>query len=225
MSIIESVLPILDGGSTYKITSPFGWRVDPIAGSGRQDHKGIDLVLWRGWGAIAPVCAAWDGFVTAVRDDVEGFDKTRSAGNYVIIDHGGGLTARYYHLAYGSVKVHPGDTVHAGQEIGYMGATGAITGAHLHFQMEIDGAPVDPEPFITGIVPDAPYETPSGGGESGNGDGGEFDNTPAEWASDAVRWAQESGILYGDENGNLRLHEPCTREMMLVFLYRATGGK
>ena len=52
----------------------------------------------------------------------------------------------------------------------------------------------------------------------------EMDNTPADWATDAVQWAVDSGILYGDENGNYRLHEPCTREMMLVFLHRARGG-
>ena len=51
-----------------------------------------------------------------------------------------------------------------------------------------------------------------------------MDNIPAEWAEDAVSWAVENGILYGDENGNYRLHENCTREMMLVFLYRAVGG-
>ena len=224
MSIITSVLPVLGGGDTYKITSPFGWRVDPVAGAGRQEHKGIDLVLWRGWGAVAPVCAAWDGTVIAVRDGVEGFDKTRSAGNYVIVDHGGGMSAKYYHLAHGSVTVAPGDTVHAGQEIGYMGATGAVTGAHLHFQLEIDGVPIDPEPFLTGEVPDAVHGSPSGGGDETNADGGDLDNTPADWAAEAVQWAAENGILYGDENGNYRLHEPCTREMMLVFLHRAMGG-
>ena len=214
MSIIESVLPILDGGNTYKVTSQFGWRIDPVTGEGSGEHKGIDLVLWKGWGAVAPVCAAWDGTVSAVRDGVEGFDKSKSAGNYVIIDHGDGLVSRYYHLAYGSVKVQPGDTVSAGQIIGFMGSTGYSTGAHLHFQLEIAGVPIDPLPFITGEVPDSPA----------GGDDDAMDNTPADWAADAVRWARDNGILYGDENGNLRLREPCTREMMLVFLFRALGG-
>ena len=212
--IITSALPILDGGNTYKVTSPFGWRTDPVTGEGSGEHKGIDLVPWKGWGAVAPVCAAGDGTVSAARDSVEGFDKSKSAGNYVIIDHGDGLVSRYYHLAYGSVKVQSGDTVSAGQIIGFMGSTGYSTGAHLHFQIEIAGVPIDPLPFITGEVPDNP---------AGDGDG-TMDNTPADWAEDAVRWAQDNGILYGDENGNLRLHEPCTREMMLVFLFRALGG-
>lgn len=216
MSVITSVLPILAGGDTYKVTSPFGWRVDPVTGKGSGEHKGIDLVLWRGTGGTtAQICAAWDGYVSAVRDEVEGFDRNRSAGNYVVIDHGDGVVTRYYHLAADSVRVAAGDEVHAGEVIGMMGSTGYSTGAHLHFQVEIDGVPVDPEPFITGEVPDS--VEPAGGDDG-------MDNTPADWAADAVEWAKESGILYGDETGNLRLHEACTREMMLVFLYRAMGG-
>jgi hypothetical protein len=215
--IITSVLPILEGGETYKVTSPFGTRADPITGKANTTHKGIDIVLWKGWSSPAPVCAAWDGTVINMRDDVEGYDTVRSAGNYVIIDHGDGLTTRYYHLAYGSVKVKPGDHVQAGEAIGYMGSTGYSTGAHLHFQLELDGVPIDPYPFIIGEVPD---ELPQGGDPIGEGQ----DNTPSDWAADAVKWAIDSGILYGDETGNLRLHDPCTREMMLVFLYRTLGG-
>jgi hypothetical protein len=225
--IITSVLPILEGGETYKVTSPFGTRADPITGKANTTHKGIDLVLWKGWSSPAPVCAAWDGTVINMRDDVEGYDTVRSAGNYVIIDHGDGLTTRYYHLAYGSVKVQPGDTVQAGEAIGYMGSTGYSTGAHLHFQLEMDGVPVDPLPFITGDIPDEPYEYPSSVQESANAISGTtegMDNTPSDWAREAVTWAIDGGILYGDENGDLKLHDPCTREMMLVFLYRAMGG-
>lgn len=50
------------------------------------------------------------------------------------------------------------------------------------------------------------------------------DNTPEEWSRDAVAWAVREGILYGDEHGNLRLREPCTREAAVTFLYRALGG-
>ena len=46
------------------------------------------------------------------------------------------------------------------------------------------------------------------------------DNTPSEWAAEAVKWAQEQGLLKGDQYGNLQLHEPLTREQMCVFLYR-----
>ena len=88
-------------------------------------------------------------------------------------------------------------------------ATGATTGAHLHFQLEYGGVPIDPLPYITGEdmveadVPDA-----------------DLDNIPADWAAEAVQWARENGVLYGDDTGNLHLHEAVTCERMLVFLYR-----
>ena len=210
---ILSVLPVLTEGTTYRVTSPFGYRTDPVTGEDGQGHKGIDLTLWRGYSALSAIGAAWDGTVTDVRDGVEGFDTVRSAGNRVTIDHGDGVVTKYYHLANGSIPVQVGDSVAAGQVIGQMGSTGYSTGAHLHFQLEIYGEVVDPLPFLLGEE-DIPEEIPAE----------EMDNIPAEWAEDAVSWAVENGILYGDENGNYRLHESCTREMMLVFLYRAVGG-
>lgn len=207
---IKGVLPVLRDGEEYRVTSPFGYRADPVTGLGNGQHKGIDLTLWKGWSALSSIGAAWDGVVTEVRDGVEGFDTVRSAGNRVTIDHGDGVVTKYYHMKNDSVCVSAGDHVTAGQEIGYMGSTGYSTGAHLHFQLEIFGEPVDPLPYLLGEVP----EDPAGAGE-------ETDNEPAEWAEEAVRWAAENGILYGDENGNYRLRDNCTREMMLVFLHRA----
>lgn len=221
---IQSILPILGGGDTYRVTSPFGWRVDPVTGEGNGQHKGIDLVLWVGYSTVAPICAAWDGVVTFVRNSVNGFSKTQSAGNYVIIDHGDGVVTKYYHLGKGTVAVKCGETVTAGQQIGYMGSTGYSTGAHLHFQLEINGVPVDPYPFITGEVPDA-ADPSDGAGDGSNDIEAEMDNTPSEWAAEAVQWAVDNGIMYGDENGNYKLRDACTREMMLVFLYRALGGE
>ena len=210
---ILSVLPVLTEGTTLRVTSPFGYRTDPVTGEGGQGHKGIDLTLWRGYSALSAIGAAWDGTVINVRDGVEGFDTVRSAGNRVTIDHGDGVVTKYYHLANGSIPVQVGDSVAAGQVIGQMGSTGYSTGAHLHFQLEIYGEVVDPLPFLIGEE-DIPEEIPAE----------EMDNIPAEWAEEAVAWAVENGILYGDENGNYRLHENCTREMMLVFLHRAVGG-
>lgn len=198
--IIESILPILADGETYKVTSPFGVRVDPVTGRRGAQHDGIDLVLWKGWGALSAIGAAWDGIVKTVSYD-------GSRGNYVVIDHGGGVETHYYHLASGTVTVALGDRVTAGQVIGNMGSTGASTGAHLHFQMEIHGNPVDPMPYIVGD-------------KSMESEESEMDNMPSEWSADAVSWAVENGILYGDENGNLMLRQPCTREQMIVFLHR-----
>lgn len=197
---ITSILPILTDGDTYLVTSHFGET------EGRAfPHRGIDLVLWRGWSALSTIGAAWDGVVTKVS-----YDDSR--GNYVIIDHGDGLESHYYHLAWASINVCEGESVTAGKHIGYMGSTGESTGAHLHFQLEYGGVPIDPLPYITG---EDMVETDGVGGSY------EMDNTPAEWAAEAVQWAQENGILYGDDTGNLHLHEPVTCERMLVFLHRA----
>lgn len=213
---IVSALPLLIGGETYRVTSPFGWRTDPVTGEGNGQHKGIDLVLWKGYGVSCPVGAAWDGTVVSVRDGVAGFDKVRSAGNRVTIDHGDGLVTKYFHLKNGSIPVQVGDHVYAGQEIGYMGSTGYSTGAHLHFQLEYNGEPIDPLPFILGDGEEEEADQ--------SVDATEMDNTPAAWAEDAVNWAIANGIIHGDENGNLHLHEPMTCERFLVLLYRALGG-
>ena len=197
---VKSNLPVLVEGETYKVTSPFGVRVDPVTGNPRARHDGIDLVLWKGWGAVSAVGAAWDGIVKTVSYD-------GSRGNYVVIDHGGDVETHYYHLANGSVTVALGDHVTAGQVIGQMGSTGASTGAHLHFQLEIHGEPVDPMPYIVGE-------------KVKNTENNNADNIPAEWAAESVAWAIENGILYGDEHGNLMLRQPCTREQMIVFLHR-----
>ena len=192
---ILSVLPVLTEGTTYRVTSPFGYRTDPVTGEiPEEPHKGIDLTLWRGYSALSAIGAAWDGTVTDVRDGVEGFDTVRSAGNRVTIDHGDGVVTKYYHLANGSIPVQVGDSVTAGQVIGQMGSTGYSTGAHLHFQLEIYGEVVDPLPFLLGEE-EIPEEIPVE----------EMDNVPAAWAEEAVAWAVENGILYGDENGNYRL--------------------
>jgi len=102
---IQSVLPILMEGTMLHVTSPFGWRTDPVTGEGGQGHKGMDVTLWRGWSALSGIGAAWDGVVTDVRDGVDGFDKIRSAGNRVTVDHGDGVVTKYFHLANGSIPV------------------------------------------------------------------------------------------------------------------------
>lgn len=204
---INSCIPVLCDGDTYKVTSPFGFRVDPVTGKGNNAHKGIDLVLWKGYSSLSAIGAAWDGVVIAAKDGITGFSQAQSRGNYVIVDHGNGLRTHYYHLACGSVAVEQGDRVHQGMILGYMGATGYVTGAHLHFQIEQNGVPVDPYPYIIG-------EAGAGNEEQ------EQEEHMGEWWEEALEWAQQNGIIYGDENGNLMLDEPCTRRQMVVFLHR-----
>ena len=120
------------------ISSPFGSRIDPITG-GHEFHKGLDLDGRTG----DPVHSAADGIVIR-----SGFD-TGGYGNVIDIDHGNGYITRYGHCSRLLVKV--GDLVHAGDEIAKVGSTGRSTGAHLHFEVWINGEPVNPKPYLSKI--------------------------------------------------------------------------
>ena len=116
------------------ITSPYGYRTHPIFGDQRL-HTGIDI----GAGYGAPVVAADDGTVV--------YAGTMSGyGNVIAIDHGGGLSTTYNHLS--AFYVGSGQNVGRGTSIGAVGCTGYCTGPHLHFEVRINGAPVDPMPYL-----------------------------------------------------------------------------
>ena len=121
--------------ATGRITSPFGEHRPPPTEP--AIHTGIDYA-----GAIgAPVVAPAAGRVTTAEDRPNGYGKM------IEIDHGGGIVTLYAHLS--ALEVSVGQQVSAGQEIGKIGDTGrAITGPHLHFEVQRDGAPVDPTPML-----------------------------------------------------------------------------
>jgi murein DD-endopeptidase MepM/ murein hydrolase activator NlpD len=123
--------------NTY-VSAPFGNRLDPITG-GHEFHKGIDLNGETG----DPIHAAADGIVVRSEYDTGGY------GNVVDIDHGNGYATRYGHCSKLLVKV--GDLVHAGDVIAKVGSTGHSTGSHLHFEVWIHGAPVNPMPYLSQI--------------------------------------------------------------------------
>jgi murein DD-endopeptidase MepM/ murein hydrolase activator NlpD len=106
-------------------------------------HTGIDLVLPAG----SPVLAADDGIVILVGSGNTGY------GNYVVLEHTGGLTTLYGHLSTAVVKV--GQQVSQSQPVGLEGSTGNSTGPHLHFELRIDGKPVDPSPYLPPGPPSA----------------------------------------------------------------------
>lgn len=140
----EGLIWPLDG----PITSYFGPRGDEF-------HTGLDIDGETG----DPVAAAasgrvvWSGWM-------DGY------GNAVVIDHGGGLATLYGHLS--ALSVRAGDAVDQGDEVGLVGCTGSCTGSHLHFEVRIDGTPVDPLPYLPGgFVYTAP--PPDGGPESNDG--------------------------------------------------------
>lgn len=140
---------VLKGGE-HLVTSYFGKRTYFSGGREVSDfHQGIDLV-GEGFTADA-VVAADGGTVSEVLNSVEG--NSPSQGNFVSIYHGNNLYTVYYHLKKGSVSVKRGDKVKKGDVIGYMGATGNVTGIHLHFGVQRYGVWLDPLPYLTGEKP------------------------------------------------------------------------
>ena len=116
-------------------------------------HNGIDLVGYKN--ALDYIIAHSDGEVVGVRSNYKTTDKTgNSYGNYVKIKHNNGYYTLYAHLKYNSVCVSVGDRVTKGQTIGYMGATGHATGAHLHFEVrDTSDTKIDPTPYIDADLP------------------------------------------------------------------------
>jgi murein DD-endopeptidase MepM/ murein hydrolase activator NlpD len=126
-----------------RITDGFGPRPDrPVAGV-RAFHEGTDLATACG----TPIHAALTGIVVQA-----GWDGTY--GNWILLDHGDGIETGYAHIENGGLEVSAGESVGTGQEIARVGATGAATGCHLHFETRIDGKAVDAVPFMArrGVV-------------------------------------------------------------------------
>ncbi len=118
----------------YSISSRYGYR-----NFGDGWHGGIDIVR-PGGSSGCTVVAAESGTVT--------FAGWYGSGGYtVIINHGGGLTTMYCHMQPG-LKVHSGQRVSRGQAIGKIGATGYVTGAHLHFEVKVNGNNVNPALYL-----------------------------------------------------------------------------
>ena len=116
------------------VTSGFGYRIHPIFGT-RTLHAGIDIGAAYGSG----VWAANGGTVSFV-GAMSGY------GNVVVVDHGGGLATTYNHLS--AFSVSSGQSVSRGQQVGAVGCTGYCTGPHLHFEVRVNGTPVDPMPYL-----------------------------------------------------------------------------
>ncbi len=122
----------LDPDAYAYVSSGYGWRV--LYGI-EEFHLGIDLACAAG----TTVRAAEGG--TVVRSEYH-----YSYGNYVLIDHGNGLSTLYAHMSSNEVGV--GETVYAGQTIGWVGLTGRTFGYHLHFETRENGSTVNPEGYL-----------------------------------------------------------------------------
>jgi murein DD-endopeptidase MepM/ murein hydrolase activator NlpD len=119
-----------------RLSSGFGWRVDPILGRSAL-HSGIDIP-----GPLrSPVLAAAGGVVHFA-------GRAGGYGNMIEVDHGGGLVTRYAHLS--RFLVRSGARVERGEEIAMMGSTGRSTGSHLHFEVRLNGQATGPLPWLSG---------------------------------------------------------------------------
>ena len=117
------------------VSSPFGYRADPFLGRPAL-HPGVDLIQPPG----SEIKATAIGRVIHA-GPMGGY------GNCVEIDHGNGIATRYGHMS--EALVTEGQMVKAGDAIGLLGSTGRSTGPHLHYEVRVDGEPVDPERFLT----------------------------------------------------------------------------
>ena len=130
-------LPLVAPVTHAILSDGFGYRHDPVNGGGAR-HDGLDLRAVRDSAVIAPaagtvIAAGWDG----------------AFGNLIQIDHGFGVVSRYAHLS--RMLVRKGDVVAPNEQIGVVGATGRVTGTHLHYEIWINGQPRDPMRFITAV--------------------------------------------------------------------------
>jgi murein DD-endopeptidase MepM/ murein hydrolase activator NlpD len=116
------------------VTSGFGFRTNPFTGLS-QMHEGLDISNRDGTPVIAPA----DGIVSATGKDF-------SYGNVVVISHGFGITTRHNHLS--KILVGAGQKVKRGDRIAEVGSTGKSTGPHLHYEVRINGIPVNPARYI-----------------------------------------------------------------------------
>lgn len=133
LSSIPAIQPISNKDLT-RIASGFGYRIHPIYGIPKM-HNGLDFTAPQG----TPIYATGDGRVTTAGDG-------NGTGNHVIINHGYGYETVYMHMV--RIKARGGQTVKRGEVIGWVGSTGASTGPHCHYEVHINGTPVDPVYFF-----------------------------------------------------------------------------
>lgn len=129
ISSVPSVAPVRG-----ILTSGFGTRRDPITG-GRAFHPAVDIAAAPGREVLAPA----DGIVTRA-------GRIGGLGNAIYLSHGFGITTRFGHMA--RLSVEPGERVERGDLLGYVGSTGRATGYHLHYEVHVDGEPINPLAYI-----------------------------------------------------------------------------
>ncbi len=143
LSCIPAIQPVSNKDLT-RIGSGFGMRIHPIYGIAKM-HYGIDFTAPQG----TPIYATGDGTV-----ELAGVGT--GTGNRVMINHGYGYETVYMHMV--RIKTHVGARVKRGEVIGWVGSTGESTGPHCHYEVHVDGVPVDPVYFFYNDLSPDQYE-------------------------------------------------------------------
>lgn len=133
-SVLKDMLPNSNPISAAYNSSSYGWRIDPFNGN-KAFHEGLDFTANTG----TPIRAAADGIVSAA-------EQSGAYGKLVKIEHGAGLETRYAHTSRILVKV--GERVVKGQIVAEVGSTGRSTGPHLHYEIRLNGAALDPRKYL-----------------------------------------------------------------------------
>jgi len=118
-----------------RLIGSFGPRQDPFSGEGQEIHKGVDISGEVG----TPIHVTADGLVRFA-------DMMSGYGRLVVIDHGGGVETWYAHMS--RTYVHAGQEIRRGEPIGAVGMSGRVTAPHLHYEVHVNGRPVNPYQYL-----------------------------------------------------------------------------
>lgn len=140
-----NITPVAPSAAGYVSPIPGKTRRNITTGYyGYSGHTGVDFACSAG----TPIVAVKSGVVVTSTALKRANGSYRSYGEYIVINHYDGTMTLYAHMLPGSRMVHKGDTVAQGQQIGQVGTTGNSTGNHLHFEVRINGSPVNPTQYL-----------------------------------------------------------------------------
>ncbi len=189
----------------FSVTATYGQQGSYWA----KGHQGIDLVA----DDRRIFCTCY-GSVRLVAYDAGGW------GHYVSVGDAEGRRHIFCHLAEGSIKVKAGDAVTPLTVLGTMGATGNVTGVHLHYQLQQGTTVIDPAAYLG--IPNLVGHYHSEDFTIKEEPSMDFKDQSAipDWAKEAVQTVSEKGWMIGDDAGNFRPNDPITRAEMAVILSR-----
>ena len=190
---------------TFGITAVYGQQ----GKYWKDGHKGIDFVA-----EDKRIFATCDGVVRTVAYDANGW------GQYVSIGDEAGRRHIFCHLEAGSVRVKKGDKVDRTTVIGTMGATGNVTGTHLHYQLQNGETVIDPCGYLG--IPNKVGGYHSEDYQIEEVKKMEFRDKALfpEWAAESIEKVKDAGLMLGDDNGNFNADRPVTRAELAVVLAR-----